>query len=161
MREEGEDYSQNNNSPLALTHPLPDHPALRNFQQEGLNLSQLVHELNATSHFYQRPRPDSKGFSDDYEDTYDELDDLLLLRDKGTFHHNDFDPDWCHGLMLGQGEDHDAPLRTLTPALRRLNRKKLPSRVRTQEWINQLENEDRRKNKGDNKPMSENQMHSN
>ncbi|XP_076471529.1 uncharacterized protein LOC143301261 [Babylonia areolata] len=123
----------------------PHHPLSHSLPQPAnISLAALVHELNASMHYHHHNHP-SRRLSPDSslgdEDTIDELFD----------YENGLDPDLCprltgHGHGHGQGQGQDAsemPDRTLTPALRKLNRRRVSSRVRTQQWVNQIDREQR------------------
>ena len=101
----------------------------------NVSLAALVHELNATMHNYpsspSRPSFRDLSGSDVDDDTIGDFD-----------YENGLDPYLCPRLT---GQDTcNTPNRTLTPALRKLNRRRVSSRVRTQQWVNQIEEEQRR-----------------
>lgn len=124
-----EEASSSNESPQLLSLSLPQPTRAGN-----VSLAALVHELNATMHYPSSPsRRPSRDFSNS------DVDDDTI----GDFdYENGLDPDLCPRLT---GQDTGGtPNRTLTPALRKLNRRKVSSRVRVQQWVNQIEEEEQR-----------------
>ncbi|KAK7109791.1 hypothetical protein V1264_013775 [Littorina saxatilis] len=122
LREDHANINKESPHPLSLSLP---HPSPGN-----VSLAALVHELNATMHYPSSPsRRHSGGFSDN-DDTVFNFDD-----------ENGLDPDLC--LRLTGKDTCSMVNRALTPALRKLNRRKVSSRVRTQQWVNQIEAEER------------------
>ncbi|KAL8560310.1 hypothetical protein ACOMHN_006041 [Nucella lapillus] len=112
--------------PLLISQSLP--------QAGNLSLAALVHELNASMHHpssasHPNHPPDSSSSDGD---TVNRLFD----------YENGLDPDLCPRLTGQDGSE--VPDRTLTPALRKLDRRRVSSRVRTQQWVNQIDGEQRR-----------------
>ncbi|KAK7471618.1 hypothetical protein BaRGS_00035715 [Batillaria attramentaria] len=128
LREDG-----TSSNPLSLSLPQPP---------RHVSLSALVHELNTGVH-YAPHRRDSRDFSlcDDLDESASngvDQDDIF-----------EFDPD-LFPWRAHVDESVTTP-RTLTPALKKLNRRRVSSRVRTQQWVNQIEAKNGRENTNETK----------